>query len=119
MIIGSIVGLLGFHKNGLFREHLPYLVPAHCLFYLMHMVQEHAFDIYNNDDANTTTRTRNKSLGKKTETKTKTSPGRKKIGSSEKDNAVGGSAATTRRRSSRLSPNNKVDDRSPAWARDW
>ena len=122
MIIGSIVGLLGFHKNELFREHLPYLVPAHCLFYLVHMVQEHVFDIYKYDDAAAvnTTRTRNKSSGKKPGTKTKTSPGRKKIGSSKKDNnaLVGGSAATTRRRSSRLSPNNKVDDRSPAWARD-
>ena len=122
MIIGSIVGLLGFHKNELFREHLPYLVPAHCLFYLVHMVQEHVFDIYKYDDAAAvnTTRTRNKSSGKNTGTKTKTSPGRKKIGSSKKDNnaLVGGSAATTRRRSSRLSPNNKVDDRSPAWARD-
>ena len=112
MIIGSIVGLLGFHKNELFREHLPYLVPAHCLFYLVHMVQEHLCDIYKYDD--------DKSSGKNTGTKTKTSPGRKKIGSSKKDNnaLVGGSAATTRRRSSRLSPNNKVDDRSPAWARD-
>ena len=112
MIIGSIVGLLGFHKNELFREHLPYLVPAHCLFYLVHMVQEHLCDIYKYDD--------DKSSGKNTGTKPKTSPGRKKIGSSKKDNnaLVGGSAATTRRRSSRLSPNNKVDDRSPAWARD-
>ena len=114
MIIGSIVGLLGFHKNELFREHLPYLVPAHCLFYLVHMVQETVFDIYKYDDDAA------KREGKKMGRKMKTSPGRKKIGSSKKDNnaLVGGSAATTRRRSSRLSPNNKVDDRSPAWARD-
>ena len=30
---------------------LPYLVPgAHCLFYSVHMVQEHVFDIYKYDD---------------------------------------------------------------------
>jgi len=46
MIVGSIVGLLGFHKMASFRAELPYLVPVHCLMYLTHMVQEQVQDIY-------------------------------------------------------------------------
>ena len=32
-----------------FRASTPYLVPAHCLMYLIHMVQEQVYDIYKND----------------------------------------------------------------------
>jgi hypothetical protein len=99
MIVGSIVGLLGFHKNELFREHLPYLVPVHCLFYLVHMVQEHVYDIYKHRDG--VTIKAGSGVVKK----------RRNSISNGKTNG-----ATTRRRSSRLSPTN---DRSPAWARDY
>ena len=40
MIVGGIVGLLGFHVQDGFRELVPWLVPAHIGFYVMHMVQE-------------------------------------------------------------------------------
>ena len=99
MIVGSIVGLLGFHKNELFREHLPYLVPVHCLFYLVHMVQEHVYDIYKHRDGVTV--------------KVGSGVVKKRRNSISNGNTNG---ATTRRRSSRLSPTN---DRSPAWARDY
>jgi len=48
MIIGSMVGLLGFHKMAGFRAALPYLIPAHCAFYMVHMIQEQVNDIYAN-----------------------------------------------------------------------
>ena len=79
------------------------------------MVQETVFDIYKYDDDAA------KREGKNTGMKPKTSPGRKKIGSSKKDNnaLVGGSAATLSCRVPLVyRANNKVDDRSPAWARD-
>jgi len=46
MIIGSMIGLLGFHKMAAFRAALPYLVPAHCAFYMIHMIQEQLNDFY-------------------------------------------------------------------------
>ena len=49
MIVGSMVGLLGFHKLEAFRTALPYLVPTHCLMYFTHMVQEQVKDIYKKD----------------------------------------------------------------------
>ena len=49
MIIGSIVGLLGFHKMATFRAALPYLVPVHICMYMIHMIQEQVFDIYKKD----------------------------------------------------------------------
>ena len=49
MIIGSIVGLLGFHKMATFRAALPYLVPVHICMYMIHMIQEQVFDIYKSD----------------------------------------------------------------------
>lgn len=49
MIVGSMIGLLGFHKMETFRIALPYLVPAHCLFYFTHMMQEQVRDIYAKD----------------------------------------------------------------------
>ena len=49
MIVGSMIGLLGFHKMEAFRTALPYLVPAHCVMYFTHMVQEQVRDIYRND----------------------------------------------------------------------
>jgi Phospholipid methyltransferase len=39
MIMGNIVGLLGFHKLEGFREEVPWLVPMHILLYTIHMVQ--------------------------------------------------------------------------------
>ena len=51
-------------KNEVFRrEHLPYLVPLHCLFYLVHMVQEHVYDIYKHDESATTIQTTTKKEG--------------------------------------------------------
>ena len=41
MILGAIVGLLGFHANEAFRTAFPLLVPAHCVLYLVHATQEH------------------------------------------------------------------------------
>ena len=49
MIVGAMVGLGGFHKMATFRASTPYLVPAHCLMYLIHMVQEQVYDIYKKD----------------------------------------------------------------------
>ena len=49
MIVGSMIGLLGFHKMETFRIALLYLVPAHCLFYFTHMMQEQVRDIYAKD----------------------------------------------------------------------
>ena len=46
MIIGSMVGLLGFHKMAGFRAALPYAIPMHCTMYFIHMVQEQINDIY-------------------------------------------------------------------------
>ena len=40
MILGGIIGLLGFHLHAPFRELVPWLVPVHIAFYLLHMVQE-------------------------------------------------------------------------------
>ena len=39
MIIGNIIGLMGFFKLDGFRESLPWLVPMHILLYTIHMVQ--------------------------------------------------------------------------------
>eukprot|EP01064_Diplonema_japonicum_P015720 TRINITY_DN2352_c0_g1_i1.p1 TRINITY_DN2352_c0_g1~~TRINITY_DN2352_c0_g1_i1.p1 ORF type:complete len:578 (+),score=115.32 TRINITY_DN2352_c0_g1_i1:75-1808(+) len=41
MILGSIVGLVGFYLNEGFAENYPFLVPIHCLLYVIHAVQEH------------------------------------------------------------------------------
>jgi len=49
MIVGSMIGLLGFHKMETFRDALPYLVPTHCAMYMTHMVQEQVRDIYKKD----------------------------------------------------------------------
>lgn len=49
MIVGSMIGLLGFHKMASFRAELPYLVPVHCLMYMTHMIQEQVHDIYKKD----------------------------------------------------------------------
>ena len=49
MIVGSMIGLLGFHKMASFRAELPYLVPMHCAMYMTHMVQEQVRDIYKKD----------------------------------------------------------------------
>mmetsp|Transcript_16957 Transcript_16957/g.41649 ORF Transcript_16957/g.41649 Transcript_16957/m.41649 type:complete len:615 (+) Transcript_16957:209-2053(+) len=49
MIIGSMVGLMGFHKMASFRAELPFLVPMHCAMYLTHMIQEQVSDIYKNN----------------------------------------------------------------------
>jgi len=46
MIVGSIVGLLGFHKLAGLRAAFPWLVPVHILFYLAHLSQEVMFDVY-------------------------------------------------------------------------
>ncbi|KAI8894086.1 hypothetical protein BC833DRAFT_624275 [Globomyces pollinis-pini] len=45
MIIGNIIGLVGFMKLDGFREAIPWLVPAHVAFYMVHMIQEH-FDVH-------------------------------------------------------------------------
>lgn len=39
MIIGNIIGLLGFMKQDGFRTELPWLVPVHIAFYTLHMLQ--------------------------------------------------------------------------------
>lgn len=52
MIVGSMIGLLGFHKMATFRAELPYLVPMHCLMYATHMIQEQVRDIYKKDWGN-------------------------------------------------------------------
>jgi hypothetical protein len=39
MIIGNIIGLLGFYKLQGFREALPWLVPTHIVLYTIHMLQ--------------------------------------------------------------------------------
>ena len=39
LIIGSMVGLLGFAKMASFRAALPFLVPMHCAMYMTHMIQ--------------------------------------------------------------------------------
>jgi len=49
MIVGSMIGLMGFHKLATFRAELPYLVPVHCLMYMTHMIQEQVRDIYKNN----------------------------------------------------------------------
>ena len=49
MIVGSMIGLLGFHKMASFRAALPYLVPMHCAMYMTHMIQEQVRDIYKKD----------------------------------------------------------------------
>eukprot|EP00191_Tetraselmis_sp_GSL018_P008711 CAMPEP_0177600912 /NCGR_PEP_ID=MMETSP0419_2-20121207/13934_1 /TAXON_ID=582737 /ORGANISM="Tetraselmis sp., Strain GSL018" /LENGTH=588 /DNA_ID=CAMNT_0019094053 /DNA_START=70 /DNA_END=1833 /DNA_ORIENTATION=- len=41
MIVGSVVGLLGFHKLAGVRAAYPWLVPAHVAFYAAHCLQEH------------------------------------------------------------------------------
>jgi hypothetical protein len=41
MIVGSITGLLGFHKLAGIREAFPWLVPAHVALYAAHCLQEH------------------------------------------------------------------------------
>jgi hypothetical protein len=46
MIVGSMVGLLGFHKMAGFRATLPYAIPMHCAMYFVHMCQEQFNDIY-------------------------------------------------------------------------
>ncbi len=40
MIVGGVLGLLGFHLYEPFRELVPWLVPAHITFYLVHLLQE-------------------------------------------------------------------------------
>ena len=40
MIVGGIVGLLGFHASPGLRELVPWLVPVHIAFYVVHMLQE-------------------------------------------------------------------------------
>lgn len=49
MITSQMFALLGFMKAQHFRTEWPYVVPIHCCFYAVHMLQEH-FDIY--DKAN-------------------------------------------------------------------
>jgi len=49
MIIGSMVGLLGFFKMATFRAAFPYLVPMHCAMYSIHCIQEQVRDIYKKD----------------------------------------------------------------------
>ena len=48
MIVGSMIGLLGFHKMETFPPR-SCTVPAHCLFYFTHMMQEQVRDIYAKD----------------------------------------------------------------------
>lgn len=40
MILGSILGLIGFHLSTPLREYVPWLVPAHILLYLAYLVEE-------------------------------------------------------------------------------
>ncbi|MBX2801253.1 MAG: phosphatidylethanolamine N-methyltransferase family protein [Myxococcales bacterium] len=40
MIVGAIVGLLGFHLVEPLRAYAPWLIPTHIAFYLLHLVQE-------------------------------------------------------------------------------
>ena len=40
MIMGSIIGLLGFHALSGLRSEMPWLVPIHISLYLIHMIQE-------------------------------------------------------------------------------
>ena len=58
MIVGSMIGLLGFHKMASFRAALPYLVPMHCAMYMTHMIQEQVRDIYKKDFKRTAARAR-------------------------------------------------------------
>ena len=44
MIVGGIIGLSGFQIYAPFRLAIPWLIPAHIAFYMLHMLQEH-FDI--------------------------------------------------------------------------
>merc|ERR1711904_345898 len=46
MIVGNIIGLLGFTKMDGFRAAVPYLVPGHVFLFVCHMVQETVCDIY-------------------------------------------------------------------------
>lgn len=46
MILGGIVGFLGFHKLEGLRTEMPWLVPMHIGFYLIHCLQEEVFDVY-------------------------------------------------------------------------
>mmetsp|Transcript_23062 Transcript_23062/g.37046 ORF Transcript_23062/g.37046 Transcript_23062/m.37046 type:complete len:592 (+) Transcript_23062:52-1827(+) len=45
MIVGAVIGLVGFHKMEGFRREMPYLVPIHIALYLLHMTQE-IFDFH-------------------------------------------------------------------------
>lgn len=45
MIVGSIIGLLGFYKLAGIREAFPWLVPVHVALYAAHCLQEH-FEIH-------------------------------------------------------------------------
>lgn len=47
MIIGNILGLLGFMKLDGFRHEFPWLVPAHIIFYTIHMIQVFTLILYN------------------------------------------------------------------------
>lgn len=46
MILGGIVGSLGFHKLAPFRAAFPWLVPIHVALYVAHCLQESVFDVY-------------------------------------------------------------------------
>ena len=46
MIIGNCCGLIGVFKMAGMQSTMPWLVPAHILFYLVHMMQEH-YEVYN------------------------------------------------------------------------
>ena len=45
MIVGALIALCGFYVETNFRNAFPYLVPIHCLLYVIHAIQEH-FDIH-------------------------------------------------------------------------
>lgn len=45
MIVGQLVGFAGIHLLPEFRAAWPWLMPAHCAFYLLVMAQEH-FDLH-------------------------------------------------------------------------
>jgi len=106
MILGSIVGLLGFHKNASFRENMPYLVPIHCMCYLLHMAQEQMYDIYKKNKSTTNDNNNNNNnnkIGSKTKATTK--------------NGYHSNGVTNGATAARRSPRN-IHQRSPAWARE-
>ena len=47
LIVGGVIGWLGFHKLDGFREAFPIYGPMHVAFYIAHAVQEH-FAIHTN-----------------------------------------------------------------------